>query len=118
MESWSPPGQVCTPMWARSAGVKRASTRLLRATKASSRPLEGSSLIESRPSVKSSLHGVGAGVERAADVGLGLVDQVFKKGSSRGYPSMPPSGYSRLSADGAMTACLTGTVAWRWAARR
>ena len=53
VESWSPPGQVWTPTLARSSSVSSPRTRLLRSTNASSRPPDGSSLSDSRASVKS-----------------------------------------------------------------
>ncbi len=37
---------------------------------------------------------------------------------SRGYPGMPPAGYIRLSAEGEITACFTGTWAYRSATSR
>ena len=49
----STPGQVCTPMRARSASEKRASTSMLSATKSRNSPRDGSSLQHSRHSVKS-----------------------------------------------------------------
>ena len=54
VESWSPPGQVCTPIRRRSSSLKRSSTRLLRSMKERRSCLLGSSFTASRPSVKSS----------------------------------------------------------------
>ena len=76
-------------------------------------PLEGSSFNESRASVKSICTAWAPRVETAANVRDGFGDQIVDEHLCADSRRSPRAGYSRLSADAEITACLTGTFASR-----
>jgi hypothetical protein len=114
--SQSPPGHVCRPMFTRSAALNRSSTRLLSSMNSSSMslPVHGlreSFLFASRPSVKSTDTRT-APAAKHRRMSFSHSSHRSARNCSREYPgSSASSGYSNISIDGAITACLTACVA-------
>ena len=77
----------------------------------------GSSFTDSRPSVKSTCT-LWAPASRHRRMSASASPTRSSRKASRGYPGSPSAGYSRLRAEAEITACFTGTVAYRLARSR